>query len=127
MLKRNNSRINNPHPKIHSEDILKGSSKNKLKMIYLHLKTFENTSQIFGGLEGKLKRGKLKEKFLNVNKMCRKQFTVVKHLLKRDENNKRTYQSDGHVIYKNMTGIITESVFVLTLVESINLELASPQ
>ena len=41
-------------------------------------------------------------------------FTVVKHLLKRDENNKRTYQSDGHVIYKNMTGIITESAFVLT-------------
>ena len=41
-------------------------------------------------------------------------FTVVKHLLKRDENNIRTYQSDGHVINKNMTGIITESAFVLT-------------
>ena len=39
---------------------------------------------------------------------------VVKRLLKRDENNKRIYQSDGHVIYKNMTGIITESAFVLS-------------
>ena len=40
-------------------------------------------------------------------------FAVVKRLLKRDGNNKRIYQSDGHVIYKNMTGIITESAFVL--------------
>ena len=50
-------------------------------------------------------------------------FTVVKHLLKRDENDKRTYQSDEHTIYENMTRIMTESAFV----ESINLDLASPQ